>query len=215
MLGKFNRVVKSLRANKLSRTLVNLQFFGYLKETGWINSFSTGKPLDLNGDPLPWISLPAIAFLKDRLNSTMELFEYGCGQSTHFYANHVLVVDSVEHDKTWFDHINETKPVNARVTFRDLSTDAYENEIFSSEILYDIVVIDGRKRVKCCHTVIPALTEEGVIILDNSDREEYKPGIEYLKSQGFDEIPFWGMAPGHPENTCTSIFYRMENVLDI
>jgi hypothetical protein len=51
--------------------------------------------------------------------------------------------------------------------------------------------------------------------LDDSERKEYKKGIEYLQQSGYRKIDFWGIAPGIFFNKCTSIFYRDKNCLGI
>ena len=41
--------------------------------------------------------------------------------------------------------------------------------------------IDGRDRVKCIQNSIDRVKPKGIIVLDNSEREEYKDGIMLLK----------------------------------
>ena len=46
---------------------------------------------------------------------------------------------------------------------------------------FDLVFIDGRDRVKCIQNSIDRVKPKGIIVLDNSEREEYKDGIMLLK----------------------------------
>lgn len=75
--------------------------------------------------------------------------------------------------------------------------------------------MDGRDRVNCCKEAVNALTDTGVVVLDDSYRTEYKPGIEFLKANGFKELPFSGISPGFLHRSSTSVFYKAENCLDI
>jgi hypothetical protein len=50
------------------------------------------------GEPIPWFSHPLIDFLKDRLSKDMTVFEYGCGNSTLWWADRVRSVTGVKND---------------------------------------------------------------------------------------------------------------------
>jgi hypothetical protein len=80
---------------------------------------------------------------------------------------------------------------------------------------FDVIVIDGRDRVNCAFESLPALTDEGVIVWDNSDRERYGEGIQRLAARGFKKIEFTGMTPLQVEKSETGILYRDRNCLDI
>jgi hypothetical protein len=82
-------------------------------------------------------------------------------------------------------------------------------------VRFDVVVIDGRDRVRCVRAAVQALGREGVLVFDNSDRPEYEPGHRALRSAGFRRIDFVGMAPMIDYKTQTSICYRPDNCLGI
>ena len=48
-----------------------------------------------------------------------------------------------------------------------------------------------------------------------TDRVIYQEGYEFLLTNGFKRLDFWGMGPINPYSWCTSIFYRKENCLEI
>ena len=54
-------------------------------------------------EKMPWIAFPAIDQLKKIVRPDMEVFEYGSGGSTLFWASRVKKVVSVEHDKEWYE----------------------------------------------------------------------------------------------------------------
>ncbi len=45
---------------------------------------------------------------------------------------------------------------------------------------FDFIIVDGRARVECCLNAIPKLKASGLFVLDNSDRERYKPVFNIL-----------------------------------
>lgn len=58
-------------------------------------------------DKLPWISFSAIAFFKKILTNDMKIFEYGSGGSTLFFAGRAARVFSVEHDRSWYNNVQQ------------------------------------------------------------------------------------------------------------
>jgi hypothetical protein len=56
---------------------------------------------------LPWMTFPAISHLRDFVEPSMRVFEYGSGGSTVFFANRVHEVISVEHDREWYEKLQE------------------------------------------------------------------------------------------------------------
>lgn len=197
--------------------IFSLREFGYLVEMGWFKSLDNEKPVDKNGNPIPWFSYPATAFLSDRLNKEMTVFEYGSGNSTLFFSNLVKRIISVETNKEWFQQIKNKLPKNATMYFCDISQDKtkYQTFIQSTKEKFDLIIVDAFERNEIIKNLSTNLKDEGIIILDNSDREEYSIGIFYLLKLGFSKIDFWGMTAGYLNNTCTTIFYRRNNCLGI
>jgi len=89
-----------------------------LNTSGWLESFKRGYPCDLRGDPLPWMNYAVIALLNERLNRSMQLFEFGSGYSTKFYAKRVALVTSVEYDLDWYELLNSDKPDNVSLLYQ-------------------------------------------------------------------------------------------------
>jgi spermidine synthase len=80
---------------------------------------------------------------------------------------------------------------------------------------YDVIIVDGRDRVNCCKQAVAALSKNGVVVLDDSERDFYSPGIAFLKKQGFKELAFSGISPGLFYYKTTSVFYKTDNCLGI
>lgn len=188
----------------------------YLHTTGWLRSLQEKRPVDQWGKALPWMNYPVIEFLGDRLNKEMSLFEFGSGYSTFFYARHVREVTSVEYDEEWFHKIDARRPPNVRLILEPKDVDGrYCRTIVRDRCKFQVVVVDGRDRVNCVKQSVQALSQDGVIILDDSDRDAYEEAFSYAKSVGFSLITFSGLKPTGPERHRTTIFYREENCLKI
>ena len=125
-------------------------------------------------------------------------------------------VTTVEHDEKWYRYLSKRVPPNVNIVYQTL---VYGGEYCKAALRtherYHIIVIDGRDRNNCAKHTLDALCEEGIVILDDSNREEYKEGISFLCTHQFREIAFWGIGPGHFMKKCTSIFYRESNCFGI
>lgn len=189
---------------------------GYLCKCGWLSSIKESIPIAHNGSPLPWVTYPYIDFIKGRLNKTMRVFEFGCGNSTLWYGKKVLSVVALEHDVHWFNKIKSISPKNVKLNHVDLTDGSKYSQFLSTlECKFDLIIIDGRDRVNCIKNSLDSLSDKGVIILDDSERDSYKEGKLFLYSKGFKELDFWGIAPGITFNKCTSVFFKLNNCLNI
>jgi hypothetical protein len=188
---------------------------GYLRQSGWTESFRSKESVDARGEPLPWFTYPAIAFLEPRLDKSMRVFEYGCGNSTLWWCRHTAKVRAIEHDQAWSEKVRSALPPNGEVIHISGDDGRYAREICKYRGEFHIVVIDGEARVECAKSCIPALRSDGVVIWDNSDRAVYQPGLEFLRQSGFRRLDFTGMGPINTYAWCTSIFYRSVNCLQL
>lgn len=91
----------------------------------------------------------------------------------------------------------------------------YAKFVISQSERYDIIVIDGRDRVSCMRNALAAIKESGVLVVDNTERDEYRPGLELLLQKGFRRIEFYGIGPINRYAWTTSLFYRDNNCLGI
>jgi hypothetical protein len=189
----------------------------HLSKSGWKRSVVHKLPVDRNGNALPWLTYSSINFLTGRLQKSFSVFEYGSGNSTIWFSTYVNEIISIEHDKRWFDKLdNGFKNIpNITYEYRDLATSSYQNEILNFTNKFDIIVIDGRQRIACSLNSLKALKKDGVILWDNSDRDEYQKGYNYFLNSGFKRLDFYGMGPVSAHSWCTSIFYRKDNCLNI
>src|SRR5262245_47345504 len=77
---------------------------------GHLRSAALMRSVDANGDPIPWITYPAIEFLKQLDLRDKTVFEYGCGGSTIFWGRNAGRVDSVEHNQEFVEVITPLLP---------------------------------------------------------------------------------------------------------
>lgn len=198
------------------KALLSFGIKGYLSEIGWFKSFDSKSPVDAHSEPIPWVTYSFIDFIADRISKEHIIFEFGSGNSTFYYAKRALKVVSVEHDKSWFDKISASKPSNSEMIFCELKTAGdYCKMPVSMGQKFDIIIVDGRDRVNCCYQSLAALSESGVLVLDDSEREKYSDAIIFLKKEGFKELSFSGISPGLFYRKSTSVFYKANNCLGI
>jgi hypothetical protein len=194
----------------------SLKVRGPLLEDGWLRSFDEHRPVDFHGNPVPFITYPAMEFLARRARPDMTVFEYGSGASTLWWSKRVSWVGAAEHNQEWFEKVSKSAPANVQIYFESIEDkETYPKLALRPGKHFSVVVIDGRLRVRCAPFAVQALRPDGVIIWDNSERKYYTPGYQFLEGQGFRRLEFVGLAPGINEKSETSIFYRPGNCFGI
>ena len=195
----------------------SLQHLSSLRDLGWHQSLRHQASVDAHGRPLPWYTYPCIEWLADHLRASDKVFEYGGGWSTLWFADRVDRVASVDHDESWHAALSARIPENVELHFRrplpdDDEPDQAEPSPYVTCIeqypvgSFDVVVVDGVERAACTRSAVDHLRPDGLLILDNSDRAEYRGAIEHLAEHGFGRIDFYGFAPGSGMSGCTSVF---------
>ncbi len=189
----------------------------YFLHNGFLKSVTNGRPIGPNGEPLPWMSYSILDFFEEKLNKNLTFFEYGLGYSTLYFSEKVQSVRSIEHDKTWFHDINEKLKEKGNVEMELVELeDGYEEAIKKIKEKFDIILIDGRKRVKCAINAFDNISDNGVLILDDSNRDYYQGAFDFYKEKGFRKLTFTGLAPTSFRTHASTIFYRAgNNCLDI
>jgi hypothetical protein len=208
--------LSSLLKSGRIKALLSFGVKGYLAEIGWFNSFDSRSPVDEKGEPIPWVTYSFIDFISPRICKDHRIFEFGSGNSTWFYARNAGKVVSVEHDREWYQKVLQKKPANSEMIFSELVPNGeYSRMPLAGQEKFDIIIVDGRDRVNCCKNCLPALSEQGVIVLDDSERDFYKPAIEFLTEAGFKHLSFSGISPGLFYRKSTSVFYKPNNCLGV
>lgn len=217
MIKKLTR--SSWYKRKMEPKLSQIGWFEYLllrKKSalhtwGWFRSRRELSSVDAKGNPIPWYTYSFLDAFSDRIPSNIRVFEYGSGNSTNWWADRTKEVTSVEHDPDWFDKVQSMLRSNAKVLYRELEGGKYAQAINELDEKFDLIIIDGRDRVNCAHASQTALSDSGVIIWDNTERDRYQSGIDMLISHGFKQLRFTGFIPIDFMPSETSIFYRDGN----
>ena len=196
--------------------LLILRWRKEFERLGIIESQLRGEPVDASGHPLPWLSMPAIALLEARVPSGLSVLEYGSGNSTLWWGHRAARVVAIEHDAAFHARLAPRLPANAvSLLVPDSSDGAYERAPARFGRVFDVIVIDGARRIECAHACLPLLKEGGVIIYDNADWNNAAPGLAHLREQGFRCLELPGLCALLTWSNTTAIFYRDGNCLGL
>lgn len=157
-------------------------------------------------------------FLQKRLTKDIRILEWGSGYSTIYIANMVKRVTTIESNLLWYNKLlkltNKTTNIEMfHVPFGQGYIDIIDN--ISKNKKYEMIIVDGFFRVKCAQKAIQYLTDDGILLLDDSNRERYKDIFIFYKNNGFKELTFSGLKPSNIQLNYTTIFYRSKNILGI
>lgn len=171
-----------------------------------LRTFGKGT-LDLREAWLPYGLTDA---LRDRIGPSTRVFEYGGGGSTAWFADLGAEVTTVEHHPEWLAHLTEQFRTDARVTLVQRSdADGYAEYVAAiddhPDASFDVVVVDGRERVRCFERAIPKVKPGGVLILDDVDRARYARAFDLVD---WPREVVHGFAPCKPTMGHTAVFTR-------
>lgn len=150
---------------------------------------------------VPWMLDKVIEFISSIIRDDFEVFEWGSGGSTLYFANKVKKVVSVENDIDWFNQLNVEMNkrdinnvtlffanYNASGNIRQVAdpdkylsgSKIYGGKVFEDYVKlidkfdsFDLILVDGRARNSCVKHAIPKLKNNGYLIVDDSEREHY------------------------------------------
>ena len=165
------------------------------------------KPVDHDGQPLPWYTYPAIAYLEGLDLSAKSIFEFGAGHSSWFFAKRAKEVFSVENNATWQAQIGGASFPNLEVLLREKEED-YVAALGRTERTWDVIAIDGVWRRRCARAALAHLAPTGLMILDNSDW--YPHTAADLRAADLLQIDFTGLGPVNYYTWTTSLFLRRQ-----
>ncbi len=182
----------------------------------WQNDFAIERTIDekvcvdKDGNPIPWYTYPAIEYLSQFDYGNKEIFEFGCGNSSMFWAERAKQVTSIEDNPQWFEKWQkEFSHPKLDIRWRD-EGEIYEKAIFEDGKKYDVIIVDGKRRAECAEAAVQALAEGGIIILDDSDRintsQEYVKAVEAIHQADLIQVDFYGFCPMNNYTKTTSLF---------
>ena len=130
---------------------------------------------------IPWLTEGAIEFLKGFVKPETKVLEFGCGGSTIWMSQIVHNLITVEHDEDWYNKIKDyiiKHEGKADIRRMDLPYHGVLDE-FPDEH-FDLIIVDGRRRVECAKAAMPKVKKEGFLMLDNAERKEYDEAFKAL-----------------------------------
>jgi hypothetical protein len=176
-------------------------------EYGHMLSAARLRSIDADGQPVAWITYPALEFLKQLDFSDKVVFEYGCGGSTVFWSRIAQHVDSVEDNPAFYQEFQSRIPPNCSLIMEPYP-DKYVRAAERRPGGYDVIVIDGHSRARCAEVAPRCLKPGGVVILDNS--EWFAEASATLRNADLLEVDMAGLAPINDYISTTSFFFHRE-----
>lgn len=121
----------------------------------------------------------------------------------------ILMEDALENSEYENFVKNHTKQ-KTEDSIKNLSeqeaSDSFIGDLASQK--FDFIIIDSLKRFACAQNSIAALKPDGAIILDDSERPNYKKIFDFFDNRGFKKQDFFGIAPGQFKLKNTTIFWQ-------
>jgi len=145
------------------------------------------KPIRIKGRP--WLKPDVINYIDSLIGIDSEVLEAGAGGSTFWFAARVRRVVSYEHNRDWY------KIMNAKIIKDDLKNiELIFDKKYPKEGVrrpgesFDLILVDGRGRIKTVKTVHRFLKPDGHLVFDDSTRKRYRPAIDFLDGIGWKRI---------------------------
>lgn len=177
-----------------------------LYKQGQVNSLREDFPVDARGQPIPWITYPALEYLAQFDYSECNIFEFGAGNSTLYWSVRAKTVTAVETDSEWYEKLKRSKPENVELLFKE-DAGGFANAVRLSPLPYSLIVIDSiRFRYEATVSAITSIAPGGLIVFDNSDW--YPNSCKLLREAGFMQIDFHGFGAVNAYAWTTSVFFR-------
>ena len=187
----------------------------------WFNDkVLKSSPLDAG---LPWMTYNVIFFLNSILKGNEIAFETGCGGSTIFYLERIKSLFSIEHESSWLEKIKRDKRIlkySKKWNYSHCNLNkSIDNNVSNSQYLqrlnelpnntFHLGSIDGRLRSQSLIISSRKIRKGGYLLLDNSDRVEYKEGINYLERLGWNRKEFLGLCYCYDWDSSTTVWQNM------
>jgi|688.fasta_scaffold246579_1 hypothetical protein len=184
---------------------------GALQQLGWFET-NMEKLLVSGKQPKPWFVYGAIDYLEHIVAPSSRVLELGGGGSTLFWLNRGNPVTTIEQDTAWSGLLNKAVGVSGSWKLVEVSgIDLKTLEDLEVNQKFDVIVNDFNSetsRGDVADWIDERLATNGLIIWDNSDRQDYSAGIERLKSLGYGWVSFFGLGPINAYAFETTIFSK-------
>jgi len=133
----------------------------------------------------PRLGKETVDFIERLLTPDSFVLEYGSGFSTLWFAKRVKEIISHENSLAWFNIVNERAKDEGVVNLRLIFDSKYWS-LGDWGKTFDVILIDGKKRLQCAMKSIPFLKAGGYVILDNAEFRKNQPAVDFLTSLGWE-----------------------------
>lgn len=175
---------------------------------GHLRSILNQKPVDHQGNPIPWYTYAAIEYIKQLNFSEKIVFEYGAGNSSLFWASQAQRIVSVESNFSWYEKVKSSQAENLDLIYANIKSDEYVKSINNFNG-FDVIIIDGQRRKECAFEALKNINSGGMIILDNSDVHPEAASILRQNSLLI-QVDMTGFTPAIFYTSTTSFFLRRD-----
>ena len=120
--------------------------------------------------------------IRKSLNRNKTLLEWGSGTGTLYFSQYAKEIDSIEHNREWFNKIQSNISLNniLNINYHFIPWNSprpeggpTEYEMFETYINYvdkinkkfDVVLIDGRARFWCVQKILPYLKKDSIVFI--------------------------------------------------
>lgn len=179
--------------------------------TGHFRSSLANKAIKNNGQALPWFTYPCIDFIATRDFSKANILEFGGGQSSKYWSNIASSVITFETDEKWISNIKKITQLESNISLILAPNETSKQIPFVKKKLeklnkkFHVIIVDGMSRKEMFLIAMNYLTQDGMIICDNS--EGYGFFEQWVKFPDFLRVDFYGHSPGVIHPHATSIFF--------
>ena len=143
---------------------------------GWLGSLVGDQRLEPIEARRPWMNYGGQRWLARTVKAGWRVLEYGSGGSTLWLEDRGCETIAIEHDPEWADLVE--RHCNGRTTL--IRRQLGEGYATPPDGTFDLVIVDGRRRVECALAAWERLHPGGWLVLDNSGRAHYTDVFEAL-----------------------------------
>ncbi|WP_205474716.1 class I SAM-dependent methyltransferase [Nocardioides sp. SYSU D00038] len=162
---------------------------------------------------LPWLPFRLIDELGTVVGPGTRVFEYGGGGSTLWFLDRGATVVTCEHHPGWADElarvVGGSWAADRWTLLRRSDADAYAAYVAAidayPDLHFDVVVVDGRERARCATAALPKVAPDGLLLVDDVDRERYRAALD---ATGWTRRDIVGFAPAKPTLAYTAVLTR-------
>ena len=181
-----------------------------MSQYDWNSSRKARRSLAF-GRPVPWWPYSATTFVDQVVATDATVLEIGSGNSTLWWLERGNSVTAIETSDVWAESVRTSARNFAGLDLVvDPLTDFDPGILIKAFRKFDVLHIDhSGDRAEAIHSFLPYLSDNGIAIIDNSDRAEYQDAFQFFIDLGYSRLDFFGIGPINAFCWQTTVFYRV------